>query len=142
MNADTLKAKEILNEGDFTLVFCQGHNIITSADRGVSPLMKLLEDGKDYSDYSAADKVVGGAAAYLYVLLGIKEVYALTLSERARLVFEKYGILYFSCRLVPYIVNRKGDGPCPMEEATKNATDPEDALRRIREKLIKMKNGN
>lgn len=135
MNSNTLKAKEILNEGAYTLVFCDGQNIITSEKRGVKPLLDLLDSEKDYSRYCAADKVVGRAAAYLYVLLGVNEVCALTMSEGARTVFEKYGIIYFYDTLTQNIINRKGDGLCPMEEATKDATEPRDALWKIRAKL-------
>lgn len=135
MNSNLCKAKEILVEGGYTLVLCDGKDVVPSADRGVKPLLQLLESGKCYNGYFACDKVVGSAAAYLYVLLGIREVYALTLSENARAVFEKYAIAFYYETLVPNIINRKGDGLCPMEQATLSASSPEDALRRIKNKL-------
>lgn len=106
------KAKEILKDGSFTLVLTDGEKTLTSHDRGVKPLLELLEKGGDYSSFSAADKVVGSAAAYLYVLLKPQEVYALTMSEKAKAVFEKYGIIFEAECIVPAIINRKGDGFC------------------------------
>lgn len=135
MNSNLIKAKDILNEGNYTLVLCNEKESITSTDRGVKPLIMLIDNGKDYSDYSSCDKVVGRAAAYLYVLLGVKKVYALTLSEGAREVFENYGITYYYDKLVPNIINRSGDGLCPMEKATLDATSPQQALEKVREKL-------
>lgn len=137
MNSNTKKAKEMLNKGDYTLVLCNGNvgEAVFSAERGVSPLLNLIDSGKDLSAYSAADKVVGRAAAFLYVLMKIEEVCALTLSEGAKEVFDKHGVTYCYDELVPYIINRQGDGICPMEKATKDAADPDDALKRVREKL-------
>ncbi len=135
MNSNLCKAKEILLGGGYTLVLYDGNDVVVSNERGVKPLLSLLENGKCYSGYSACDKVVGSAAAYLYVILSVKEVYALTLSENARAVFEKYGVTYFCDNIVPNIINRKGDGLCPMEQSTLNAQSPEDALRRIKEKI-------
>lgn len=139
MTVYTQKAKEILKDGSFTLVLSDGEKVLTSHDRGVKPLLELLEKGGDYSSFSAADKVVGSAAAYLYVLLKLRAVYALTMSEKAKAVFEKYGIIFEAECIVPAIINRKGDGFCPMEQAVAGAVSPEDALVRIKDALKALK---
>ena len=141
MNDNTKKSKQELLKNGYTLVLSNGENIITSRDRGVKPLLKLLETEGQCSLYSAADKVVGAAAAYLYVLLDVKEIYASVLSENAEAVLIKNGITFFADNTVPYIINRKGDGMCPMENAVQNAVSPEDALVKIRNQLEKLKNG-
>jgi hypothetical protein len=88
-----------------------------------------------FSNFCAADKVVGAGAAYLYVLLGVTEVYALVVSIRAREILARHGVTLYAELVVPHIVNRAGDGICPIEQAVAEATDPQDALTRIRHRL-------
>ena len=90
------------------------------------------------SSFSAADKIVGRAAAFLYVLLGVKEVYAEVLSEKARPVFDRYGITVFSGTETEEIINRDKTGICPMEKAVENTENPEEARRKIEETLEKL----
>ncbi len=135
MNKNTENAKKILSEGGYTVVLTDGEKVLTSYERGVKPLLSFLESGEDFSRFSAADKVVGSAAAYLYVLMNVKEVYAGTLSEGARKVFGTYSVPHFCGDAVPFIINRKGDGMCPMESAVKKAVDAEDALKKILERI-------
>ena len=65
-------AKELLESGGYTCVITDGDRVLTSTLRGVKPLVQFLESGRDLTGFSAADKVVGRATAYLYVLLGVK----------------------------------------------------------------------
>ncbi len=139
MNTKLQKAKESLMTEGYTLVLNNGTDVLFSRERGVKPLLNLIDSGYDCSSFSAADKVVGAAAAYLYVLMNIKEIYVSVLSEKAETVLMKYGIPYYADKKVPYIINRKGDGICPMESAVKNAVSPEDALSKIRSQLEKLK---
>ena len=67
---DLENAKKILSDGSYTCVLCKGKDTVSSSFRGVKPLLDLLDSGKDFSGYSAADKVVGRATAFLYCLLG------------------------------------------------------------------------
>ena len=69
------RAKEILVENDCTCVIIKGDFCFESKQRGVKPLLELIDAGYDVSCGVAADKVVGKAAAFLYILLGIKEIY-------------------------------------------------------------------
>lgn len=70
------KAAGILEKDKLTFAAVNSNDIITSTDNGVKPLLSLIDSGKTLSGYSAADRVVGNGAAYLYVLLGVKSVYA------------------------------------------------------------------
>ena len=138
MNRDLQNAIHTLVNTGCTCVLCRGAILHTSHSRGVKPLLDWLEDdiGKDFS---AADKVVGRAAAYLYCLLGIRQLYAQVISKPALAVLEKYGIPTRYDRLVDGIRNRAGDGPCPMEAATAGASSPEQALAMILETLEKLR---
>ena len=129
------KAVSMLEEQALTLAAVKGNETITSRERGVKPLLELIDEGKTLEGYSAADKVVGAAAAYLYVLLDVKELYAKVISRRAVEVMEKYGIEIEYDNLAEAIINRQRTGYCPMETAVWNAVSPENALELIRAKL-------
>jgi len=131
----TERAKKLLLEGGYTCVFMSADQTLTSKKRGVAPLLEIIDGKQDLRGSCAADKVVGAGAAYLYVLLGVKEIWAHTISEAARAVLERYDIPYSYGNCVPHIVNRTGDGICPMENAVRDATSPEDALQKIRKTL-------
>lgn len=138
MNSDLEKAVEILDKSRYTCVLCKGDKMLTTEKRGVLPLVEWLEAGEDLEGFSAADKVVGKGAAFLYVLAGVKEVYAPVMSRKAARLLDGHGILCFCGQKVESVRNRQGTGNCPMEEATKDIEDPQeawDAIRRTLEKI-------
>lgn len=135
---DLEKARSLLEKENYTCVICRGDDVITDRRRGIRPLMELLESGKDLHGYSAADKVVGKAAAFLYCLLGVKALHAGVLSVPARDVLVSAGISVGWGSLVPAIRNRAGDGFCPMETAVWDLTDPALAPDAIRNTLKKL----
>lgn len=136
MNPVLQKACSLLQEGGYTCVLCgEEGNTLFSTQRGVKPLLDWLDEGRDLTAYSAADKVVGAAAAFLYVLLKVKEVYAPVMSQAALKVFADHGIAASCDQAVELIVNRTGNGSCPMEAAVKGLTNPEEALAAIRQRL-------
>lgn len=136
--SDIIIAKNLLLGENYTCVLCKGENLYTSQSRGVKPLVKWLKSETDFSGYSAADKVVGKATAFLYVLLGVKSVYAHVLSEGAKVVFKQYGIDFEFETLVPNIINRKGDGICPFESAVLEIKNADEAYTVIKNKMQEM----
>lgn len=135
MNQNLDRAKEILQNSDYTCVLVSGDRILTSDKRGVAPLLGWLEEGADLREYAAADKVVGRGAAMLYVLMGIKQIYAGILSKEAEEALKNAGIEVSYGELVPRIQNRTKTGYCPMEEAVLGITDPKEARAAILKKL-------
>ena len=138
---DIERAKQILISEGCTCVICKGDNIHISQKRGVAPLMELLDGGAYIRGYSAADKAVGKAAAMLFVLLGVSEIYAAIMSRSAKKILDEYGIKYFCGEEVEYIINRKKDGMCPMEKAVMDIDDPAEAPTKIKETIEKMRKG-
>ena len=137
--SDLEKAKALLLEGGYTCVLCRGDEVHTATARGVKPLVDWLDSGLALGGFSAADKVVGRATAFLYVLLGVRAVHALVMSTPAREALEAGGIAASCDREVTGIINRRGDGPCPFEEAVLGITDPDGALTAIRNKQFLMR---
>lgn len=138
MKNDLTEAINILNSDKYTCVLCRGSAVYTSTERGVKPLLDLLDAGTDLQGFSAADKVVGKAAAFLYVLLGVKEVYARVMSEMAVCVLNDNGISAKYDINVKNIINRAGTGNCPMEEAVSGLSSPSEALKAVRLKLLRL----
>ncbi len=114
---DLERAKRMLCRDGYTCVLCKDAQIFTSNVIGISPMLDFLEEGIDFSGFSAADKIVGKAAAMLFALASVSAVHAQVLSEDAEIVLKMHDIHYTYDTKVKYIVNRKGDGCCPMEEA-------------------------
>lgn len=135
MDNDFTKARSVLESGDYTCVLCHGDAVLTATERGVKPLLNWLENGQDLKGWSAADRVVGRATAFLYCLLDVKEVYARVMSHPAAEVLKAGGIIAEAGQLVDGIINRRGTGPCPFEAAVLDIQDPSEALNAIRRKM-------
>ena len=135
MDKDFQKAKEEYNKGQYTLVICKDEDIVTSDITGIKPLINLIEEKKEYKGYSAADKIVGRAAAFLYTLLEVKNIYGEIMSKGATEILKNAKINFEYKTLTDFIENRKKDGMCPMDEAVKNINDPKEAYEAIKEKI-------
>lgn len=135
MNEYTKNAKKHLEANDCCLVYCNENEICTSHIRGVLSLVLMVKEKRTMEDFYCADKVVGKAAAFMYAILKPRELYAFVLSEKAKEVLDQYGIKYYYGEKVPAIINRKGDGFCPMETVTENAATPFEALSLLEKKL-------
>lgn len=132
---DLEKAKEKLLTGDYTCVLCRENEMLTTTLRGVKPLVAWYETANNFENFSAADRVVGKATAFLYALLGVKAVFARVLSKPALQVLNDHNIKVEYEQLVKSIINRKGDGICPFELAVLNIDNPSDAYKSIRDKM-------
>ena len=132
MEQNLTKALDLLNSGNYTCVACKEEVVYTTTQRGVAPLLNWLDSKTDLKDFSAADRVVGRGAAFLYCLLGVKEVYALVMSRPAAEVLQSHGILADAGTFVEGIINRTGTGPCPFEDAVMDIQDTQEALNAIR----------
>ena len=142
MDKNLLKAREILQSCDYTCVVCREDTVYTTNLRGVAPLLGWLDDGMDFSGFSAADRVVGRGAAFLYCLLKVNAVYARVMSHPAADVLRAYGIDACADTFVEGIINRAGTGPCPFEAAVMEIDNAQEALAAIRNKRIQLQKGN
>ncbi|MDE7182051.1 MAG: DUF1893 domain-containing protein, partial [Clostridia bacterium] len=94
-----------------------------------------IADSVDLAGYSVADKVVGKAAAMLFVKCGIKQVFAKTLSKNGKKILERFGIPYEYETLTEKIINRDGTDICPMEKTVLNIEDVEEGYTALKNKL-------
>lgn len=138
--SDIEKAKELLLTNGLTCVFCKDEEMYTAKGKGIKPLLDMVEGERSLKGFSAADTIVGKAAAMLFVLAGARAVYGEVMSEKGKGVLEECGVDCSFGTLVPKIINRKGDGECPMEMAVKDVDEPKAALQKIKEKLLELTN--
>ncbi len=86
-------------------------------------MVNFIKEGTNLKGFSAADKVIGKAAAMLFVYAGVKSIYGEVMSKAAESVFQSFNVDYSFGTLTQYIINRKGTGMCPMEETVKDITE-------------------
>lgn len=101
--------------------------VLTGSGRGVRPLLLWLADGTRLDGFSAADRVVGKAAALLYAKLGATAVHARTMSEGGLEALRAHGIAVSYDDLVPMILNRAQTGMCPIEQSVRDIPADADA---------------
>ncbi len=71
MNKDLEQAKALLeNNEEYTCAACRAGESFASEEHGVRPLMRWLNEGTDLSGASAADRIVGKAAAFFICIAG------------------------------------------------------------------------
>lgn len=136
VNSDLSRAKALFEKGGCTCVATRGNEAYYGANSGISPLIRFIAE-KDLRGFAIADKIVGKAAALLYAKMGLSAVYAEVLSVSGEEILKKYNIYYEYKTITEYIINRRGDGACPMEQAVENISDPEEAYKVLSAKIKK-----
>ncbi len=106
--------------------------------RGISPILKLFDEGK-LARGVVVDKVIGRAAAAICVEGKAKRVHAILAAEGAAEILSAAGIKLTAEKTVPVILNHAKDGSCPMEAAVKDMTDTKAMIVKVRETLSKLK---
>jgi hypothetical protein len=134
-HGDLERAKALLDGGNYACVLINADIIYTSGKKGITFLMDLISAKTDLRGFSAADKVVGKAAAMLFALAGIGEVFSEVISESAIETLSKHGIGYSFKTRTADIINRADNGVCPMERAVKDINEPAAAYDTLKEAL-------
>ena len=133
--------KNILHENKgYTLVLADGNNVFTSDEIGIKPLLKYMGEIPDLKNYSAADKIIGRAAAFLYIYSGIKYVYGEVMSAGAISLFTENDIEFEYGEKTDKIINRMGTDICPMDKAVSEITDYKIAYEALKNKVTQMQN--
>ncbi len=136
-SADVSKAKALISDG-FTFAGICGQKIRTSRERGVKPLLSVVDSGESLEGFSCADKVVGRGAAHLYVLLKPAYLYTDVISKSALDLLDKNGVYVEYGTVCEEIQNRAKTGRCPIESATLDVSDSVYALEIIRKTLAEL----
>jgi hypothetical protein len=138
---DLKTAKTLLDQKRLTLVIVKNCEVLyeTQVHR-ISGFLEAIEQrGKNLSNASVADKVVGKAVALLCVYAGIKAVYAETLSVVGKVMLEKNEISCEWAKLIDVILDDRKQDICPFEKEAANVNDPKEAYARFRTLQQKMR---
>lgn len=131
-------AKADIASGNASLVVIKDGKISGSFEGGgVAPAIAAYESGLLDGAY-VVDKVIGKASAMILSLGNISGCFGMTISKPALEYLASAGVSADYDTLVEYIINRAGDGMCPMEATVVNITDPAAALAAVKEKLAAM----
>lgn len=104
--------------------------------KGVIDLFTLItENPKFLRGGKIADRVIGKGAAFLLLKAGIAEVFAYVISEPALTLLQENNVNVTYATLQPHIINRTGDGICPVELLTELISSPDEAYIKIKEFL-------
>lgn len=121
----------ILRTGHHSLVIAN-KGIYTYDGRGVSDLYRLYTNEPHVlHNASLADKVVGKGAAAIMVTGGVKSVFAEVISEPALALLEQAGVNVSYVNVVPFIINRNGNGRCPVEILCEGSLTAADCMPKI-----------
>ena len=124
-----------------SICLCRGSEMITDDSKGIAPMMKLIAAGTDLRGYSAADLIVGKAAAMLFVKAGIVSVFGRVMSEAALRYLEQHALAASYDTLTEKIINRLGTDICPMEKTVETIEDADEGYAALCQKIAELKAG-
>jgi len=133
-NQDLELAKLKLTKEDLSLVIVKkGQVIFETKKPGIGGFLQAIEHlDKKLVASSAADKIVGVAAALLCVYAGVASVFALTISEGGIRVLEDNKIACRFEKKVSNILNRSKDDVCPFEKRAMASGSPDEAYVKLK----------
>ncbi|MCC8037266.1 MAG: DUF1893 domain-containing protein [Bacteroidales bacterium] len=112
----------LLGEGD-TLVVITSEGIEHHlSERGVAPLYQACLNGW-LQNAIIVDKVTGLGAAVVMARGGVARYFTRVISRSALAYLESHGVQGEALEVVDGIINRRGDGPCPLESRLSRVAD-------------------
>ncbi len=134
MSTDLDLAKQLLIQKNLSLVITKRGKVIFETEAsGVRGLLEAIRKfGKETAGASAADRVVGRAAALLLTYSGVVSVFAITISESGVDVLKKHKIIFAFEGQVPRILNQRRIDVCPFEKIVAEVSDPKVAYEKLK----------
>ncbi|MCL2556446.1 MAG: DUF1893 domain-containing protein [Firmicutes bacterium] len=135
------KAKQLIENGQACLVIIKGGKIVhTDTRTGITAVLDLLENSNELLKGAIiVDKVVGKAAASLFILGKIGFIYGITMSRPAKSILEEANAGIKHDIMVDVIQNRTKTGACIIEQCIYDIFNPNDALTAIKIKLEELR---
>ena len=117
--------------------------VFTSEEKGVRPMMVYMDTyGPSEEPLTVIDRIVGRGAVILALLINAKTIKTPLISESAMELAEHHGLTVEAEKVVPYIINRQGDGRCPIESAVLGMTDVDEGYAAIKAAIAKLMAGS
>lgn len=127
---------KLIDDGQSIVVARHGVIIARAKGDGIKPAIDMLDAGK-LSGAVVFDRIVGRAAAAIFVSGGVKSVHAKVMSKSAKEFLKANNVTAYPVELVEKIRNRSGNGICPMEKTVENLDKADEMVKNLRSKLIK-----
>ncbi|MBQ7901630.1 MAG: DUF1893 domain-containing protein, partial [Clostridia bacterium] len=135
------QAIRLVESGKAACVVVHGNEIVSAeSPRGIAYVIDLYEKGA-LKDAFVADKIIGKAAAMLFTLGGVKGCYGENVSKTAVEWLKTHNVDMTYKNISTYIVNRRGDGMCPMECTVADINDEHKAVQALKNKIAELKSG-
>ena len=129
MPEDLKLAKQRLRQKNLSLVIVKKDRVLfETSSHGIGDLLKAINQLKNnMKGSSVADRIVGQAAALLFVFSGVRRVFAVTASDGGIKVLTNNSIPCEVETRVTNVLNLKKSDICPFEKLVANLSDPEKA---------------
>jgi hypothetical protein len=128
-------AKQKLNVDSLAFVIVKDGAVLRTGTRdGIGELIEAVDALGDAGNGAVlADKIVGKAVAMVARMAKLRAVYSPLMSQAACDALAIENISYEYDRFVPLILNKRNDGPCPMERLTMPINEPSQAIAALRD---------
>ena len=128
-------AKQKLHSDVRAFVIVKAGVVLRTGTRdGIGELIEAIDAlGEQARGAALADKIVGKAVAMVARTAHMCAVYSPLMSQAACDALTRDQIAFEYDRLVPLILNKRSDGPCPMERLTLPIDEPRAAVSALRD---------
>ena len=135
MDEDNLIAemKFLVKKGTPCVVAKDGVIVARETGRGISPALKLLSEGK-LDGALVVDKVVGRAAAAIFIAGKTRKLHASIMSADAAAFLKEHRVVATADKIVPVILNSDMTDGCPMEYVVNGIDDPAEMVKALKAK--------
>ena len=134
MRTDLDIAAKRLNQKNLNLVVVKNGKVLFETEsQGLNDLVKAINQlQSSMKGSSVADKIVGRAAALLFVYSGVSAVFAATISDGGIEILDNNNVFHEFEKRVPRILNLKKTDVCPFEKLVAGLSSPEEAYERLK----------
>ncbi|MDR2654796.1 MAG: DUF1893 domain-containing protein [Oscillospiraceae bacterium] len=141
MTVEELRAVGLLESGKASCAVITAGGFLESAGgKGVAPLLGFYENNpQSLKGAFVADKIIGRAASVILVLGGVKKAYGEIMSEAAFCYLKQNGVCAEYKTKISRILNRSGNGICPLEESVLDEPDADKALKKLKDRIQSLK---
>ena len=134
MRADLEIAAKRLNQKSLSLVVVKNGKVLFETEsHGLNDLVKMINQlQSSMKGSSVADRIVGRAAALLFIYSGVSAVFAPTISDGGIEILDNNNVFHEFEKRVPRILNSKKTDVCPFEKLVAELSSPEEAYERLK----------
>jgi len=134
MRTDLETASKRLNQKNLSLVVVKNGKVLFETEsHGLNDLVEAINQlQSSMKGSSVADRIVGRAAALLFVYSGVSAVFAATISDGGIAILDNNNVFHEFEKRVPRILNLKKTDVCPFEKLVAGLSSPEEAYERLK----------